>query len=670
MLEGPPQGRGVERDEATRRSDRKRARKAKRLSEKQERIAANRKRAEANRDARYAQERELRKMAQKAKLEEKTRKWKSRRAEKRKEARAAGLTKALDPSEDPVTIEPPPPQKYVPPAMRSHNDSAARVEHLSVTKSVCNRLTVQNIVEMSDELTELMSSRGFSRASIAKSLCHDLACNCLQSNIELSSTTALGYAGMLRALQLQHGNGFVAEIVEFVCLTLDVHLSKESDVGVTNGALLVGLLYMLYAVDFTLVLSLFKVLLSNPRGPSIQCALTIIRVCGGKLRRECPTELTRTVMTAEQTLSTQALGGRAAILLGVCREAILGKVSAAKKAENEESAPVDEVIERLCVIAGRQRADSSGNKRALKRFVCMAHTLSVEWGYVLQSDKSPRWYMPHSADLTQSSSSLVRRPLQQNSLTDDTKRNQLGLLRQEERVIAGQRFNSEAKRQIFKCISSAADDMDCFNMLMFRDTTGVQSHDTAAVLLQCCAQEEAYNSFYTNVLRRLCGAIKRFRSLLQFALWDRFKAIRLEAVDIPTYFNVACLITTLMEERLFTLSLLRGLDLDDTNKTIGLFARVLLLRMIVALPGDLLAELFFGGDGKQAHDVRTDTDSLRRCLTPFFQKYFCDEEEAAKWIPYFLPTVAHGTVFADGSRSESLTQRIKTLMKALKTGLL
>lgn len=85
-----------------------------------------------------------------------------------------------------------------------------------------------------------------------------------------------------------------------------------------------------------------------------------------------------------------------------------------------------------------------------------------------------------------------------------------------------------------------------------------------------------------------------------------------------------------MERGTFTLSVLRGLDLNEVNKTIGLFTRIILLRMIMSLSSSRLTSIFFGGDGLHAHDVQINTADFRRCLTTFINHYFIDESVASR----------------------------------------
>jgi nucleolar MIF4G domain-containing protein 1 len=248
------------------------------------------------------------------------------------------------------------------------------------------------------------------------------------------------------------------------------------------------------------------------------------------------------------------------------------------------------------------------------------------------------------------------------------RREEISALRSEETALAGQRFPTEAKRQIFKCLSGASDDLEALQMIVLRDPSGSQLLDTAAVILHCCQQESLFNPFYGRVLQRLTSAKKSFRQTLQFAVWDRFKLIRIDPADVTSYINLSCLLTQLLEEGIFSLSIFRGLDLDSVNKQLGLFCKVLFSRLIAGLSAKALTMTFFGTDGFIAADLNTDTNKIRRCIAQFLARYFLDEDECSKWLPHVYDVVCFGTVFGDGQDPEGFLKRVRVAHKALVNG--
>lgn len=268
---------------------------------------------------------------------------------------------------------------------------------------------------------------------------------------------------------------------------------------------------------------------------------------------------------------------------------------------------------------------------------------------------------------------------------EEEKRLAIERMRREEKVINSQHLVSEEKREIFKRIISATDDFECFQLLSLYYSTSqsdkggggtnkISSNNRSylsflqrvmEVALQCCLQEKKFNEYYFRLFSRFLSANSqnnRFAKMVQFVLWDIFKDIRLEGdsngtVDIPRLINLSAFLCRVFSTKTssggpcFSLGLLRGLDLTDgVNKSIGLFTRLLILKLALFLPSQTLTRLFFGGDGQHALNASefvTEDSELREALCIFVKKYFINEAEAKKWIPVFYDVVAIGTPFSN-----------------------
>ena len=392
---------------------------------------------------------------------------------------------------------------------------------------------------------------------------------------------------------------------------------------------------------------------------------------------------------------------------------------------------IDEAIEALGdhlealqrANAKSKKAAAASSRKVIEESVASLNVLpAFPWHFMTRFEKPPKWYQGVStADLRatddtvepKAKKSAAKKRLRDedgseedassSSSDDDSdyegaaeeahaaaqlKRETIKRIRDEEKAISGQRFTSEAKRDIFKCVTAASDDMEAFLALTNYDQDGSQSQDIAAVILQIVTQDSVYRPFYAHLLQRLFSARKQFRKSLQYAIWDRFKQIRIlaGAPDVTSYVNLACLVADILKADIYSLALLRGLDLEHVDKNIGLFARILLLRIITALPAKQLTALFFGGDisksGVASQDLNIETKFLRRNLSKFFSIHFADEEESKKWIPLLFDVVAAGTAFdadrppapegAEEEPAEDISQlavRIRVVAKALKQGI-
>lgn len=595
------------------------------------------------------------------------------------------------------------------------------------TRRCVNKLTVSNVVALTQDITAMFGSGRCSRAVVLASLMEQIDCLCCVDAGPLTQAGTLPFAGLLRSFQLLHGQQVGAELVENLCFRLAAHLQAADENATGNTAMVLAQLYLLQGVDALLIASFLRFLL-NKSGElatatgitvasteaqlalaAASCGLTLLRACGEKLLKEAPGKMEESHQIAKrasaQFSANQVSGrGRFQALVSVIGDIVSGHTRKARRSTTEQDAPIEAMFDHLCAILPGGKNDKI--KRTQQRVVQTSNTLSgFTWDQLVTVDKPPRWYVPG----VMSASTQVHdgRDKANHRSTDDgdddtgshadeddfsdsseeldayaQKQSQIRRMRREETAVAGQRFNTEHKREIFKAVASAADDLECFNMLIHRDPTLSRLHDVCLVLVQCCYQEKTFNPYYAQILERFCSSKNSSKKTLQFAIWDRFKSIRIEGADVLGYLNLACMITYFVEQGTFTLSLLRGLDLDNTNRTIGLFTRILLLRFMMQLSPTKLTEVFFGGDGFHVHDLNTDTAGFRSCLRKYMDTYFMDEEQARRWIPAFYDVVAAGTPFEENrlntqgssvtrgdEKLKEFTARVRVAYKALKQGI-
>ncbi|EKG05746.1 hypothetical protein TCSYLVIO_003174 [Trypanosoma cruzi] len=599
--------------------------------------------------------------------------------------------------------------KYIPPTLRGKRTREKNATLDELTRRIINKLTVHNVVDLTRETSELFGGavKGSSRASVLRSLSEHINCMCMLDTGPLTPIASLSFAGLIRGLQLLHGNVVGSELIESLCFALQEHLNKYNETSASNGAMVLAHLYVLNAVDSLLISSFIRSALQmQMKGHqgvcAAACTLTLLRACGEKLLKEAPGQMEQALTEAKSYKRQQECNVRCSTLLNYIADILSGHTRSAKRTVDEEEVPVELLLSDMTTLL--PSGGKPSNKRFLYRIMSTTSVLTgVTWARMMRTDKPSRWFVLGAwddVDGNENSSVLPKTNAEAiffaDSVSEDTddeedevevKAERIRQLRQQERAISGQRFNTENKREVFQALTNASDDLEAFTLLIHRDPSFSRLHDTFAVLLQCAYQEKVYNPYYAQVIQRFCSAKESCKNTLQFALWDMFKLVRVEPVDVTGYFNLSCLLAHLIEAGVFTLAVLRGLDLDCTNRTIGLFTRILLLRLIFQLPPARLAEVFFGGDGFRAHDVKIDTSVLRSNLSKVVERYFVDEREAGKWIPHFYDVVARGTFFDvhrrdgpegiggdegfmdDETRLQLFMKRIQVVFKALRGGI-
>lgn len=579
-----------------------------------------------------------------------------------------------------------------------------------------NKLTLDNVGPMAQQIVDLMQSESVPRSELIAELGRLMVEN-IRNTTELTTVTSYGFAGFLRGLQILFGAEVCRPVVEAVrdaaiaamrasLPSRDAPLAPPVDDDRNERAAqgscrVLSHLYCLDGVDAQYMISGLRDCVSSFGECGVVAALSIMRSCGKKLAVQRPVELNQ-MLTHFEAVAAEASGGssRMSVLLSLCKEIARGHSQAGSRTvRGEEEVTQDEVSKSLLPLLQGAAKGAANDLRSLRKRLASQSVMTGAWkedpsdvGMSMESDLD-------ADDDDNEVEGEVEEELQGDEEADEdaedgfdeeddegeedagereqaraaqTKKEQITALRTLDKAISGQRFATEAKRQIFHCIASSTDDMDMFQMLINRDPSGSQMMDTMGVIIQCCYQDSLYNPVYGHVLQRLVSSKRAYRNNLQFALWDRIKAIRIEPVDVTGYVNLACLFSSLISSDVFHLAVLRGLDLEQTSKTVGLFTRILLLRLLVSLPEARLVALFFGGNGLSAHDLNADTSVLRKCLAAFIAKYFVDEDEARKWIPLFYDAVTASS-HDDGQWSSTdgpqrLVKRIRTVYRALKEG--
>ena len=595
-----------------------------------------------------------------------------------KQKKAKGNVEVNQPAAEPRS-EVAPVQKYVVPAKRTSTHSAGAQNEV---RKVLNKLALENIGDIAKAIAEMFSMGHFPRDDVMDSLSAELSKNCFR-NTHLTANSALSYAEVIRAIQLEHGNDTIASVISSTCAELDDAIVSEENDGkvASNIGLFVAHLYLSHSCDAGLPLTILQTLLGSgdaEEGGSVlgvEVSLAMLRACGEQMRARVPSALNKVVhqVHSDKTMT------RHRVLLDLLKD-IAGGKGVKSKGETAASPDVlNSVLNQLGDIV--KRSNSTLTAKTVRKALETINVLSVSFQQCIDPSKPPRWHTQKFDFLAavegrshqQEEGNLGDVEGDDEEAEEDAvvaKKAAIEQLRTKEKIASSQRFGSETKRAIFECITAATDEQDCYHMLARRDPTGANTHDTVSVLLQCCLQEELYNPFYAEVVHRILTAQKKQRMTIQFAIWDRFKVIRIQPVDVTSYLNLACFVVYMFEHDLFSLALLRGLDIHVDSKNINLFTRILLLRCLLELKSTRLIAVFFGGDIAKGSvpDMNVSTTTLRKSLKKFFNQYFVAEDEAGLWMPPLFDVVANG--LGDSEKLiEALPSRIEAVRKALRDGL-
>jgi nucleolar MIF4G domain-containing protein 1 len=156
--------------------------------------------------------------------------------------------------------------------------------------------------------------------------------------------------------------------------------------------------------------------------------------------------------------------------------------------------------------------------------------------------------------------------------------------------------------------------------------------DTVRVLMECCGNEKAYNSFYSHLAARICEYQPQCRFTFQLAYWDAFK--QFDSMKLRKAANLAKLLYHLVaEHNILKLSILRVIDMspDTVEETATIFLTIFFSSVFEHFddPSDV-RRLFDCGIPRRREGVKMEDDEqmeqfgadegLRESLSVFFLK--------------------------------------------------
>ena len=160
---------------------------------------------------------------------------------------------------------------------------------------------------------------------------------------------------------------------------------------------------------------------------------------------------------------------------------------------------------------------------------------------------------------------------------------------------------------ILTAIASSSNATDAFVRLSKLRLKRAQESEISRVLLRCCAKEDGFNTYYSDLARKLCSgeAAKQWTKKFEFSFWGFVKRLgegdgsddEEEAagdVGMQEIFNVAKLYAHMICDHAVSLSVLRPLDLLVLSEKGSMFVELLFVNIFTLSKGreDEIRRLF------------------------------------------------------------------------------
>lgn len=107
------------------------------------------------------------------------------------------------------------------------------------------------------------------------------------------------------------------------------------------------------------------------------------------------------------------------------------------------------------------------------------------------------------------------------------------------------RFTTAIRRSIFMVTMTSRDVIDAFERLQKLNLPGKSDREIVRVVLECCAQEQSYNAFYSQLISQFCKFNRQFKTTAQYAVHDFMKVLSEEDVKPRRAMNVVIKFTVL-----------------------------------------------------------------------------------------------------------------------------
>ncbi|KAK7087012.1 Nucleolar MIF4G domain-containing protein 1 [Halocaridina rubra] len=501
--------------------------------------------------------------------------------------------------------------RYIPPALRKLMamgiDEKKREELLRLKKTMkglLNRLAESNLAGISSQIEGM-----YLRHS------HNDVNECL-SQLYMESIVAPSltperlvqeHALLVAVLSANVGNQVGAHLLtEFVLKLCDEMETKSSneDVGCKkqdNILLLIANLFNFRVMNAKLVYDILQRLADKFTEKEVDLILLILRTVGFPLRKEDPMAL-KTFITQIQAQAANHQSKSSANYTRICF--MLEVIHSIK---NNNPAKVPNYDPTHVQYLKKLTKGLFHKGKALT-------PLNVTLTDILNSKSLGRWWIVGSA---------WSGGLKENEVASEkTKVAKKKASCMEEQF--SERFKKRAAKlhltrppriNIMYIITEGSEDyLDAFDKLLQLKLPANQEQEIFNVILLCCQKSKVYNEFFSHLSIRICKFDKRYKRILQFSVWDKFK--ELENCKPRDTDNLAQFLVHLIKEDALSITVLKTLSFIDVDEALVNFIKTILRGLLLHPSGSERVLQIFGKISAQP-ELQVFSQSLRIFISKF-----------------------------------------------------
>ncbi|CCJ28476.1 unnamed protein product [Pneumocystis jirovecii] len=376
-------------------------------------------------------------------------------------------------------------------------------------KGLLNRLSESNMLSILNEVENLynLNPRYFVNLELIM-----LLLTYITSQTTLKDSYLILYSGFVTALYRIIGIDFGAFFLQKLFKTFREFYSKESSKKEINDTIVsynkecinlitvLSELYNFQVISCTLIYDLVRLFLNEITDLNTELLLKIILNSGSQLRHDDPSSLKDIVIIMHQKISETDLSTRTKFMIESIDNLKNNKI---------KSIPYNNRIQED-IFRMKKFLGTLSNRNSTRN----TEPLRISLHDIESIDENDKWWhigLPFKKERNS-------KHLTSNDLHEEKKKELLALAQ-------SQRMNTDIRRSIFITIMSAEDFVDAFEKLLKLGLKKVQKLEIPRILLHCCGNEQSYNPYYAYIALRFCVKIHSIRTAFKFCLWDLFRSM-------------------------------------------------------------------------------------------------------------------------------------------------
>ena len=495
--------------------------------------------------------------------------------------------------------------KYVPPSLRKSTSDQPQDDQQTISIkrqliSLINRISIQNIIPISNQIQSIFSSNPL---SLCSSILSTLFITfCLETSYNISNS--LVYTSLISVL---HKDSLIVggTVLEHFGKKISESLDPDQQVPKTQVRHLVSILAGMSLFNildgkllFDFMTSLFE---TQPQDDSktgsktkskskrnntneeeqeenkVEIVKVIIEICGTELRSEYPLLVKSLIEQMQSYYSSSSSTTTTTDTSSKSEKKTSNKTDKPKEESERGSLTRQEYI--LDLIYSWKNNKSKTNtitslfksnftllKSNLKSKLCSkSDRILLSWHDLIHTTQNRYWLVgtPQSKFLDQSSKGST------SSDSDAAKNNNKTLSKQEIAILElakKHRMVGDTRKSVFMVLMTCEDEEDALERLMDLNLKQKEEREILYVLVYCCLSENKYNPFYANLGLLLCNRNYNYKFTFQYHFWDQFKEIgKMKLFKVK---NFAEILSSLICNFALSLSVLKGMKLVNAGDVV------------------------------------------------------------------------------------------------------